>query len=96
MPTTWIMFDDDMTSHGVIRRIREELARNSIGSESQAAKIYGKHPQQWLSRHMCGKTDWKLTDLQDFCAVVGLDYIYVATGIRTIASQPTGMYRDAA
>jgi hypothetical protein len=84
--TTFIRFDHDTSSGGVTRRIREELARHAIKSDSQAAKRYGR-PQQWLQRHMSGESDWKLQELQDFCASLGLDTTYVMTGIRTV---PTG------
>ena len=78
------MFDSDTTPGGVARRLREEMARHGIASDAAAARLYGKHPQQWVSRHMNGDTDWKLGELLDFCAVLGLDYIYAISGIRTI------------
>lgn len=72
--TTWIMFDNDTSPTGVRRRIKEEFVRRGIESDNQAAKRYGKHPQQWVSRHMNGQTDWKLQELHDFCDGLGLDY----------------------
>jgi hypothetical protein len=84
--TTFILFDGDTSHAGVTRRIREELARHAIKSDAQAAKKYGR-PQQWLQRHMSGETDWRVQELQDFCATLGLDHTYVLTGIRTV---PTG------
>lgn len=82
--TTWIMFDSDISPDGVTRRLREEMARRGIPSDSHAAKMYGKHPQQWVSRRMNADTDWKLQELHEFCDVLTLDYVYVTTGIRTV------------
>jgi len=82
--TTWIMFDNDVSAHGVKRRIHEEMARKGILSDSHAARLFGKHPQQWVSRRMTGEADWRLQELCDFCGALSLDYIYVTTGIRTI------------
>lgn len=87
--TTWIMFDSDISPDGVRRRIKEEFGRTGINSDAQAAKRFAK-PQQWVSRHMTGQTDWKLQELQQFCDSLGLDYIYVTTGIRTVTPPTNG------
>lgn len=84
------MFDNDISPVAVQRRLREEMARRGISSDAQAAEKWGKHPQQWVSRHMSMKTDWKMQELQDFCAALQLDYRYVTIGIRTIDPPPNG------
>lgn len=90
--TTLIMMDEDYSPAGIKRRIKEEFARHGIDSETEAAERYGR-PQQWVSRRMTGETKWSVGELEDFCRVLGLSYIYVATGIRPIPpSGPPGGY----
>jgi hypothetical protein len=89
--TTLIMMDADHTPAGIKRRLREEFARHSIDSETDAAQRYGR-PQQWVSRRMTGETEWKVGELDDFCRVLGLSFVYVATGIRPILPNPPGDY----
>lgn len=85
--TTFIMTDDELGPDAVTRRLREEMARRGIRSDAQAAQRYGR-PQQWVSRHMAGQTDWKLRELQHFCEVLNMDYRYVLAGVRS--GNPTG------
>lgn len=87
--TTLIMMDEDFSPAGIKRRIKEEFARHGIGSESEAAERYGR-PQQWVSRRMTGETEWKISELKDFCRALGLSYVYVTTGIRPVPPRTPG------
>jgi hypothetical protein len=81
------MVDSDHSLDGINRRLREEFARLDIKSESDAAGRYGK-PQQWLNRRMTGESKWDAGELPGFCKKLGLSYVYVTAGIRTIGTTP--------
>jgi len=83
--TTFVLFDGDYTATGITRRIREEFARHGIKSDARAATLADRK-QQWLQRLMSGQQDWRMSELQDFCARLGLDYVYVTAGIRSLPS----------
>jgi hypothetical protein len=85
--TTLIMMDEDYSPAGIKRRIKEEFARHGIDSESDAAERYGR-PQQWLNRRMTGDTKWNIGELEDFCRVLGISYVYVVSGIRPVPPNP--------
>jgi hypothetical protein len=85
--TTLIMMDEDHSPAGIKRRLKEEFARHGIASETEAAERYGR-PQQWVSRRMTGESKWYVGELEDFCRVLGLSYVYVTTGIRPIPPRP--------
>lgn len=89
--TTLIYTDWDYSPSGVKRRLKEEFARHDIESETYAARRYGV-PQQWVSRRMTGETGWRLEELEGFCRALGLSYVYVVTGIRSVAQPPPGTY----
>ena len=83
--TTFVLFDSDYSPTGVVRRIREEFARHGIKSDARAAALADRK-QQWLQRLMSGQQDWRMSELQDFCAALGLDFLYVVAGIRSLPS----------
>lgn len=84
--TTLVLLDADRSPAGVLRRLREELARQDL-SDTAAARRY-EVPQQWVSRRMTGHVDWKVSELEDFCDTLGLSYLYVATGVREVFEAP--------
>ena len=87
-----VIIDFDHSPAGVTRRLREQFAAHGM-SASEAARRYGV-PQQWVSRRMTGITAWTIEDLEDFCRTLGLSYLYIAAGIRTVAEEPSAPSRD--
>ena len=93
--TTFVLFDGDYSGTGITRRIREEFARHGIKSDARAATL-AERKQQWLQRLLSGQQDWRMSELHDFCAMLGLDFVYVVAGIRSLppsggAPAPTPM-----
>ncbi|WP_207555076.1 helix-turn-helix domain-containing protein, partial [Mycobacteroides abscessus] len=83
--TTLMLVDGsrgECRSKAVVRRIREELARQGV-SVSEVARRHGL-AQQYVSRRMTGATDWKVGELDDFCAAAGISFGYVTTGVRQL------------
>ncbi len=40
--------------------------------------------QQKLSRRMTGETPWDVNELDQLCTTLGISFVYVATGIKTL------------
>ncbi|WP_133054320.1 hypothetical protein [Mycolicibacter kumamotonensis] len=77
----------DVTPESVAKRLRQELLRRDIPSDTEAARQAGVK-QQWLSRRLTGQTPWTLIDLQHVCGELDLSLDYVICGNRGEASIP--------
>jgi hypothetical protein len=66
----------------VARRFREQLAGHGYRSEKLAAEKYLSKPQQWLNARLRGETSWGVAELHWACETLGLDHMYVVTGLR--------------
>ncbi len=75
-------------SKAVIRRLRAELAYMGTTAADVAKKM--GLAQQYVSRRMTGATDWKVGELDDFCAAAGISFGYVTTGVRPIPGKNDG------
>lgn len=83
--TTLIRIDGgggERKSLAVARRLKGALAERGI-SMSEIARRIGV-TQQKLSRRMTGLNSFDIDELDRICAVAGLSFDYIATGIREL------------
>lgn len=71
----------DDYANAVALRFSGEMREHGYRKETQAAEELGKS-QQWLNERQRVKTQWGASDLYWACQVLGLDHMYVATGLR--------------
>lgn len=84
--TTLIVIDGHHTgetrSKAVARRLRSELAARSINGSEAARRC--RRSQPWMSRRINGTTAFTVDELDHVCAVLGMSYNYIATGIKEV------------
>lgn len=89
--TTLVVVDGDhgeTRSQAVARRLRGALAERGI-SVAEVARRLGV-TQQKLSRRMTGLNAFDVDELDRICAVTGVSFEYVASGIRALPGDPRG------
>ncbi|MFL0158471.1 helix-turn-helix domain-containing protein [Mycobacteroides chelonae] len=95
--TTLMMVDSrpgETRDQAISRRFRQELAGIGL-SANKAAKVIGVS-QSWISRHLTGETDWKANEVDQVCGPLGLDAVFLLTGILAIpdATPSVNRFRD--
>lgn len=69
-------------AESVARRFREELAGRNIKGAAAARLCHKSQP--WMNRRMNGHIPFTIDELDQLCEILGLDYNYLATGIREL------------
>ena len=84
--TTLIAIDGyqqgETRSQAVARRFRKELAGIGLKGAAAARKCHKSQP--WMNRRMTGQLAFTIDELDEVCSILGLDFNYLATGIREI------------